>query len=96
MIWLAATLIKLLLGLLTQNQGEIRVNGMNLRQLDLTQYRARIGTVMLDNQLFAGSILESASADSGPAECVNLTGRYGSPRFVFAATYGRPKGNRVS
>ncbi|MET0090597.1 MAG: ATP-binding cassette domain-containing protein [Candidatus Thiodiazotropha sp.] len=61
MVWLAITLIKLLLGLQTPNQGEIWVDGMNLRQLDLTQYRARIGTVMQDDQLLAGSILEDAS-----------------------------------
>ncbi|MET0029029.1 MAG: peptidase domain-containing ABC transporter [Candidatus Thiodiazotropha sp.] len=55
------TLIKLLLGLLTPNQGEVRVDGLNLRQLDLTQYRSRIGTVMQDDQLFAGSILENVA-----------------------------------
>ncbi len=55
------TLIKLLLGLLTPNQGEIRIDGLSLGQLDLTQYRALIGTVMQDDQLFAGSILENVA-----------------------------------
>lgn len=55
------TLIKLLLGLLTPDRGEILVDGINLRQLDMTQYRSLIGTVMQDDQLFAGSIMENVA-----------------------------------
>jgi ATP-binding cassette subfamily B protein RaxB len=55
------TLIKLLLGLLNPNQGEVLVDGMSLRQIDMTQYRSRIGTVMQDDQLFAGSIFENVA-----------------------------------
>jgi ATP-binding cassette subfamily B protein RaxB len=55
------TLIKLILGLLTPNQGEILVEDINLRQLDMSQYRSFIGTVMQDDQLFAGSILENVA-----------------------------------
>jgi ATP-binding cassette subfamily B protein RaxB len=55
------TLIKLLLGLLSPGKGEILVDGINLQQLDMTQYRTFIGTVMQDDQLFAGSIMENVA-----------------------------------
>ncbi len=55
------TLIKLLLGLLIPNKGEILVDGVNLQQLDMSQFRAYIGTVMQNDQLFAGSIMENVA-----------------------------------
>ncbi|MDJ0739967.1 MAG: peptidase domain-containing ABC transporter [Gammaproteobacteria bacterium] len=53
------TLVKLMLGLLTPDSGEIRIDGMPLAQLDTDGYRRTIGTVMQDNQLFAGSISDN-------------------------------------
>jgi ATP-binding cassette subfamily B protein RaxB len=50
------TLIKVLLGLLTPTEGEVRVNGRLLSEWDQAQYRARIGAVMQDDQLFVGTI----------------------------------------
>ena len=50
------TLLKLLAGLLQPTSGEIRVNDVPLSQLGLTQYRAMLGVVMQDDNLFAGSI----------------------------------------
>ncbi|MEJ2609071.1 MAG: ATP-binding cassette domain-containing protein [Candidatus Thiodiazotropha sp.] len=55
------TLIKLMLGLLTPNKGDILVDGISLRQINLAQYRFHIGTVMQEDQLFAGSILENVA-----------------------------------
>jgi ATP-binding cassette subfamily B protein RaxB len=55
------TLIKLMLGLLMPVKGEVLVDGINLRQINLAQYRSLIGTVMQEDQLFAGSILENVS-----------------------------------
>jgi ATP-binding cassette subfamily B protein RaxB len=63
------TLIKLLLGLLEPTKGEILVGGMLIKHVGLTSYRQLIGTVMQDDQLFAGSIAENISFfDSVPKQ----------------------------
>lgn len=53
------TLLKLLLGIHEAQSGEIRVGGKTLSQLGLAAWRERIGTVMQDDQLFAGSIADN-------------------------------------
>jgi len=55
------TLIKVLLGLLHPTEGEVRVNGRNLADWDTAQYRARVGAVMQDDQLFVGTIEDNIS-----------------------------------
>jgi ATP-binding cassette subfamily B protein RaxB len=55
------TLVKVLLGLLQPTEGEVRVNGRNLADWDPAQYRPRIGAVMQDDQLFAGTIEDNIS-----------------------------------
>ncbi|MGH8613261.1 MAG: peptidase domain-containing ABC transporter [Gammaproteobacteria bacterium] len=55
------TLIKLLLGLLEPTEGEILVSGIKLKHLGLVNYRHMVGTVMQEDQLFAGSIAENVS-----------------------------------
>ena len=67
------TLLKLMLGVHTPQAGEIRVGGVALRQLGLRAWRDMIGTVMQDDQLFAGSIADNISffdprADAGWVE----------------------------
>ncbi|NDI85489.1 peptidase domain-containing ABC transporter [Undibacterium crateris] len=53
------TLLKLLLGLLEPTEGEILVGGVPLKLLGLHNYRQLLGTVMQDDQLFAGSIADN-------------------------------------
>jgi len=55
------TLLKLLLGIHAPQSGEITVGGVPLAKLGLQNWRARIGTVMQDDQLFAGSIADNIS-----------------------------------
>ncbi|HDS1733127.1 peptidase domain-containing ABC transporter [Pseudomonas sp. BP8] len=55
------TLVNLLLGVLCPTHGEIRMAGNELRHLDLNEWRGRIGTVMQDDCLFAGSLMENIS-----------------------------------
>jgi ATP-binding cassette subfamily B protein RaxB len=55
------TLMKLLLGILTPTKGEIRVGGVPLSALGLSNYRHLLGTVMQDDTLFAGSIADNIS-----------------------------------
>jgi ATP-binding cassette subfamily B protein RaxB len=69
------TLMKLLLGIHKPQAGEIRVGGVPLAQIGLSAWRARIGAVMQDDQLFAGSIADNIAffdPDADPqwvAEC---------------------------
>ena len=56
-----STLIKLLLGLLEPSEGEILMGGIKLSNLGLTAYRQMLGTVMQDDNLFAGSISDNIS-----------------------------------
>lgn len=56
-----STLVKLLLGLLKPQHGAIEVNGQDIRKLGMSWYRDRIGSVMQDDILFAGSIADNIS-----------------------------------
>lgn len=53
------TLMKLLLGLLTPTSGEIRIGDVSLTSLGMANYREMLGTVMQDDNLFAGSIADN-------------------------------------
>jgi ATP-binding cassette, subfamily B, bacterial CvaB/MchF/RaxB len=53
------TLLKLLLGILVPVEGEIRYRGVALRQLGVARLRQDIGSVMQEDQLFAGSIADN-------------------------------------
>lgn len=53
------TLCKLMLGLLQPSEGEILIDGIPVSQIGIDQYRRLIGTVMQDDVLLAGSILEN-------------------------------------
>jgi ABC-type bacteriocin/lantibiotic exporter with double-glycine peptidase domain len=56
-----STLLKLLAGLIKPTYGEILVDGEPIARIGLENYRARIGVVMQDDQLFAGSIADNIS-----------------------------------
>ncbi len=53
------TLLKLMLGIHAPTQGHITVGGVPLAQLGMRAWRDMIGTVMQDDQLFAGSIADN-------------------------------------
>lgn len=54
-----STLVKVLLGLLPATEGEILVDGADLRHVGPRNYRNWVGAVMQDDQLFAGSLAEN-------------------------------------
>lgn len=56
-----STLIRLALGLLDPQQGDIFIGGVNLRQLGKRTWRQMFGSVMQDDTLFAGSIADNIS-----------------------------------
>jgi ATP-binding cassette, subfamily B, bacterial CvaB/MchF/RaxB len=55
------TLLKLMLGIHAPQQGEVRVGGVSLQQIGLRGWRDMVGTVMQEDQLFAGSISDNIS-----------------------------------
>ncbi|AKE52930.1 peptidase domain-containing ABC transporter [Kangiella geojedonensis] len=55
------TLMKVMLGLLQPETGEVRSSGININHLGLKQYRMSIGSVMQDDQLFSGCIADNIS-----------------------------------
>ena len=72
------TLLKLMMGIHSPQGGEVRVGGMPLGQLGLAQWRAMVGTVMQDDTLLAGSVIDNISFfDDAPdfdwvVECARL------------------------
>ena len=57
------TLIKLLLRLYDPTQGEILLNGIDIKKYDLQEYRKYIGVVFQDFQMFAANIAENVTMD---------------------------------
>jgi len=55
------TLVKLMLGLLKPESGAIQFSGQDITQLGTANYRRHVGSVMQDDQLFAGSIADNIS-----------------------------------
>jgi ATP-binding cassette subfamily B protein RaxB len=55
------TLLKVMLGLLAPTEGEVSIGGVKVAHLGMEAYRDMIGTVMQEDQLFAGSIAENIS-----------------------------------
>lgn len=53
------TLAKLLLGLLTPQEGVVRIGGIDIRKYGLEAYRNLFGVVMQEEQLFSGSIADN-------------------------------------
>ncbi|AOV15773.1 ABC transporter [Acidihalobacter aeolianus] len=54
-----STLVKLLLGLLTAERGELLMGEVDVRQLGLRRYRALVGSVMQADTLFAGTLADN-------------------------------------
>ncbi len=57
------TLIKLIMRLYDPNEGEILLNGVNIKEYDLGEYRTKIGTVFQDFKIFAATVKENVVLD---------------------------------
>jgi len=69
------TLVKLLVGLYRPRAGEVLYNGTPGDKIDFDQFRARIGLVTQDTQLFAGTIRENllfVNPRASDAECIDV------------------------
>lgn len=73
-----STLVKLLVGLIEPTSGLILVNGMSVRQFGKKRYRKHVSTVLQDDRLYAGTLLDNVTFfDSNPdrswaEECCEL------------------------
>ena len=54
-----STLIKLLLRLYDPDEGQIKINGIDIRDLDLDEYRNRFSVVLQNYQLYATTLAEN-------------------------------------
>ncbi|MEN3158810.1 peptidase domain-containing ABC transporter [Alkalimonas sp. NCh-2] len=55
------SLMKLMLGLLPAESGKVEVDGIEIKQLGLRNYRSQIAAVMQDDQLMSGTLAENIS-----------------------------------
>lgn len=55
------TLMKLMLGLYDPSQGTIRIDGLDLKEIDRSDWRSRIGVVMQDDKLLSGTLADNIS-----------------------------------
>lgn len=55
------TLFKILLGITQPQQGEIRIDGIPLKQIEPSFYRNALGVVMQEDQLLSGTIADNIS-----------------------------------
>ncbi|CAG0906964.1 unnamed protein product, partial [Cyprideis torosa] len=56
-----STLIKLMLGLLNPQEGRVLINGIPLEEFGRNKVRSLVATVMQDDTLFTGSLIENIS-----------------------------------
>lgn len=54
-----STLIKLIMGIYTPNKGEILIDGVNIKELDIHQYRKKISLLTQEPLFFPGTIKEN-------------------------------------
>jgi ATP-binding cassette, subfamily B, bacterial HlyB/CyaB len=79
------TVTRLLQGLNPDYEGIIKVDGMDLREIDLTHLRTNIGVVPQENFLFTGSVRENigmARSNATLAEIVRAAQMAGAEEFI--------------
>jgi len=79
------TVTRLLQGISVGYEGMIKIDGMDLREIDLMHLRSNIGVVPQENFLFSGTIRENiamARPDAGFAEIVRAAQMAGAEEFI--------------
>ncbi len=79
------TLTRLMQGIHTAQEGAIRLNGNDLRHMDLTHLRRSIGVVLQDNILFRGTIQDNIAAarpDAPLQEVMQAARLAGAEEFI--------------
>nr|WP_052851925.1 ABC transporter ATP-binding protein [Streptomyces avicenniae] len=86
-----STLVKLVARYYDPTGGAVRVDGKDLRELDLTAYRHRLGVVPQEPYLFAGTIREAIAygrPDASDAEVEAAARAVGAERMIAALEGG--------
>jgi ATP-binding cassette subfamily B protein len=79
------TVTRLLQGLHQGYQGLIKIDGVDLREIDIDHLRSRMGVVLQDSFLFKGTIRENilvARPDATPAEMIEAARLAGAEEFI--------------
>ena len=79
------TLTKLIQGLYEVEEGLIRFDGIDAREIELTHLRRQIGVVLQENFLFRGTVRENISAtrpDASLEEIVEVAQTAGADEFI--------------
>ncbi|MBL8341865.1 MAG: type I secretion system permease/ATPase [Rubrivivax sp.] len=63
-----STVLRLLAGLYQPTEGQVEADGIDLRQIDPADYRARVGFVAQDPRLFHGTLRDNVLLDRPAAE----------------------------
>jgi ATP-binding cassette, subfamily C, bacterial LapB len=67
-----STVLRLLAGLYLPTQGLVEADGIDLRQIDPADYRARVGFVAQDPRLFSGTLRDNVLLDRPAADAQRL------------------------
>ncbi|MEB3198832.1 MAG: type I secretion system permease/ATPase [Candidatus Sericytochromatia bacterium] len=94
-----STLLKLLIGLFAPSQGSLRLDGVDLRQIDPAQLRAQVAYVPQAPVLFSGTVRENiaiARPEASDAEVLKAAGIAGADAFIrrHPLGYDMPLGER--
>jgi ATP-binding cassette subfamily B protein len=79
------TITRLMQGIQTAQQGLIKLDGTDIRHIDLSHLRRNIGVVLQDNILFRGTIRENIAAarpDASLDEVMNAARLSGADEFI--------------
>ena len=68
-----STVLRLLAGLYLPTEGHVEADGMDLRQMDPADFRARVGFVSQDPKLFSGSLRDNVLLDRPAADPARLS-----------------------
>ncbi len=80
-----STVLRLMAGLYQPAEGHVEVDGIDLRQIDPADYRARVGFVAQDPRLFNGTLRDNVLLDrpsADPARLVEVARLTGLDRLV--------------
>jgi ATP-binding cassette, subfamily B, bacterial CvaB/MchF/RaxB len=76
------TLIKIMLGLFEPTDGEVRVDGLAMAAFGVRAYRRQVATVMQDDQLLTGTILQNICFSMISPITLGPANAPGSPAFT--------------
>lgn len=94
-----STLARLIMGLYTPNEGQVLLDGLDLRQIDVADLRGQIGYVSHDMPLLAGTLRDNLTlgarfiSDERMLEVAQLTGAHELAR-QHPLGFDRPVGER--